>query len=290
MARAGSTTQTGQRPNGGQRRDEGQRGDGGLRRDWIDAVGVVLTQARSALFITGPALSAASGLTHYRGIPGLSRKTAQDGKLIDAALSIDTLRDRPKATWRLLLEADRRVRAARPNRGHDILVALERALERSTIMTTNVDRLHQRAGSRNVIEMHGALHDLLCKRCEMSTRHDGYAALPMPPMCAVCQTVLRPDIPLFGESLPTDPFTRLEVELDIGFDIVLAIGVSTMFPYLARPLLLAKQEGIPTVEIGQLRTDISDIVDFACKGSPMVVLERIWEVFCAARTGCDVAE
>jgi NAD-dependent deacetylase len=262
----------------------------GLRRDLVDAVGVLLTQARSALFITGPALSADSGLTHYRGIPGLSRQTAQDGKVLDAALSIDTLRHKPKTTWRMLLDADRRVCAARPNRGHEVLVALERALERSMIMTINVDRLHQRAGSRNVIEMHGALHDLLCKRCEMSTRHDSYASLPIPPVCALCQTVLRPDMPLFGESLPTDPFTRLQVELDIGFDIVFAVGVSTMLPYLARPLLLAKQEGIPTVEIGLLRTDISDIVDFGFKGSPAMVLELIWEVFAQVRARNPNAE
>lgn len=251
----------------------------GLRRDLIDAVGVLLTQARSALFITGPGLSAESGLVHYRGLPGLLRKTAQDGKMIETALSIDTLSRKPKATWRYLLEMDRQVAAARPNRGHEVLVALERSLERTAIMTTNVDRLHQRAGSRNVIEMHGALHDLQCARCEMSTRHDSYAQLPMPPICAICGSVLRPDMPLFGESLPADPFTRLQAELDIGFDIVFSIGVSTMFPYLARPLLLAKQEGIPTVEISQLQTDMTEVVDFSFKATPTKVLARTWEVF-----------
>ena len=86
-------------------------------------------------------------------------------------------------------------------------------------------------------------------------------------------------MPLFGESLPADPFTRLQAELDIGFDIVFAIGVSTMFPYLARPLLLAKQEGIPTVEISQLQTDMTDVVDFAFRATPSKVLELTWEVF-----------
>jgi NAD-dependent deacetylase len=251
---------------------------GGLRRELIDAVGVLLTQARSALFITGPALSAESGLVHYRGIPGLQRKMPSDGKLIESALSPDGLARKPRATWRYLLDADRLVCAARPNRGHEVLVAIERLLARSTIMTVNVDRLHQRAGSRNVIEMHGALHDLLCARCEMSTRHESYSHLPMPPICAICGSVLRPDMPLFGESLPADPFVRLQAELDLGFDIVFAIGVSTMFPYLARPLLLARQDGIPTVEISQPRTDITDVVDFSFKGSPTKILELIWEV------------
>jgi NAD-dependent deacetylase len=199
--------------------------------------------------------------------------------LIETALSPETLLRKPKLTWRYLLDMDREVGAARPNRGHEALVALERALPRSTVMTINVDRLHQRAGSRNVIEMHGALHDLLCPRCEMSTRHDGYADLPIPPICAICGAVLRPDMPLFGESLPADPFTRLQAELDLGFDIVVAIGLTAMYPYVARPLLLAKQEGIPTVEIAQLRTDVSDVVDFALKGSPTRILELIGEVF-----------
>jgi len=251
----------------------------GVLRERVDAVGALLTQARSALFITGPGLSADSGLPHYRGLPGLLRKSASDGKLIEAALSVETLSRKPKVTWRYLLEMDHQVTAARPNRGHEVLVGLERSLPRSTIMTVNVDRLHQRAGSRNVIEMHGALHDLLCVRCEMSTRHDSYAGLPLPPLCAICGSVLRPDMPLFGDSLPSDPFTRLQAELDVGFDLVLAIGVPTMLPYLARPLLLAKQEGLPTVEIGPTSTDLSEVVDFALKGSPARILELLWDVF-----------
>lgn len=251
----------------------------GLRRELVDAVGVLLTQARSALFITGAGLSADSGLTHYRGLPGLERKTRDEGKLLEAALSTETLQRRPAATWRVLVQMDERVRAAEPNRGHHVLVELERDLRRSTVMTVNVDRLHQRAGSRNVIEMHGALHDLLCARCELSTRHERLDRLELPPRCRSCGTVLRPDMPLFGESLPADPFTRLQAELETGFDLVIAIGVATMFPYLARPLLVAKSEGIPTVEIGARDTDLSDLVDFRFKGSPMRVLHLIYEVY-----------
>jgi NAD-dependent deacetylase len=261
MARARSSTRT------------------GLRRELVDAVGALLTQVRSALFITGPGLTTESGLPHYRGIPGLVRKTASDGRLIETALSLDALQRKPRLTWRYLLEIDRQICAARPSRGHEVLAGLERSLERATIMTVNVDRLHQRAGSRSVIEMHGALHDLLCPCCEISTRHEAYAGLPLPPSCATCGSVLRPDMPLFGEPLPSDAFTRLQAELEIGFDIVFAIGVTTMFPYLARPILLAKQEGTPTVEIGETATDVSEIVDFGFAGPPARILDLIWQVF-----------
>ncbi len=257
----------------------------GCEREKIDAVGTLLTQVSSALFITGPGLSIESGLPHYRGIPGLLRRTAQDARMIESMLSIDTLHKQPKLTWRTLLEIDRRVCEAEPGRGHEVLVALERRLPRATILTVNVDRLHQRAGSRSVIEMHGALHDLRCARCEISTRHDRYAGLPLPPLCAACGSVLRPDMALFGEPLPPDPFTRLQAELEIGFDMVFAIGVVAMFPYLARPVLLAKQDGIPTVEIGHAPTEISEVVDFGLRGSPGRILELIWEVFAQLSAG-----
>lgn len=251
----------------------------GLRRDLLDAVAILLAQARSALFITGPGLSADSGIQHYRGIAGLVRKRPEDGKAIEAAMTADALAAKPKLVWTYLQEMDRHVRAAQPNRGHQVIAAFERELQRTCVMTISVERLHQRAGSHGVIEMHGALHDLLCPRCEISMRMTDFEALAIPPGCAVCGTVLRPDMPLFGEALPADPFTRLQAELDEGFDLVIAVGINTMFPYIARPILVAKSEGIPTVEIGVQGTEVSDLVDFRFRGSPARVLDLIWDTY-----------
>src|SRR5687767_2431511 len=108
----------------------------------LDAVANLLTQARSALFITGSGLSADSDVPMYRGIPGLERRSREEGKLFEAALSIETLQRKPMTTWKLLLDMDARVRAAKPNAGHEALVMFERHLERCTVMTINVDRLH----------------------------------------------------------------------------------------------------------------------------------------------------
>ncbi len=251
----------------------------GLSREMVDAVGVLLTQARSALFVTGPGLSGDAGIPSYRGVPGLLRKKPEDGKVFEAALSIDMLNTKPEYTWKYLLDIDTVVRNAKPARGHEVLAKLERSLARMSVMTINVDRLHQRAGSRNVIEMHGALRDLLCTRCELSSRHESFEKLPMPPRCASCKTVLRPDMPLFGEPLPIDPFTRLQAELDQGFDMIFAVGIPTMYSYLARPLLLAKSDGIPTVEIGPYTTELSEVVDFRFRGTSSRVLELIFEVY-----------
>ncbi len=257
----------------------------GLPRDLLDAVASLLVQARSALFITGSGMSSETGLSIYRGIGGLVRDQPDDGKRIEIALAADVFAKKPALTWEYLLAMDENIRAVQPSRGHQVLVELERELARSSIMTVNIDRLHQRAGSRNVIEMHGALHDLLCPRCEISTRYTSFASLAtIPPGCSACGAALRPDMPLFGEALPQDPMTRLQLELEQGFDIVLAIGVSAMFPYLARPLLLAKSEGIPTVEISSANTDVSDVVDFRFKGAPSRILDLISDTVRQLRT------
>ena len=251
----------------------------GLDREALAAVGGLLTKAKSVLFLTGSGLAADAGLATYRGIPGLSRKRPDDGKTFDTALAVDTLIDQPVMTWRYLFEIDAVVRAAVPSTGHDVLAHLERSLARTVIVTVNVDRLHQRAGSKNVIEMHGSLHDLLCKRCELSSRHESFADLPMPPHCVVCKTVLRPDMPLFGEPLPVDPFTRLQAELDQGFDMVFAIGLGKVTSYLARPVLVAKSEGVPTIEIGSSASELSDVVDFRFRATCSRVLELIWDAY-----------
>lgn len=248
----------------------------GLRREHLDAVALLLSQARSALFITGPGLTADSNIVHYRGIPGLVRKKPEDGPIIEAALTPEALAAKPGITWRYLLEMDRHVRAAQPNRGHEVIAALAQELRRCVVMTTAIDRLQQRAGAKDVLEMHGALHDLLCPRCEISRRTTGFEDLDLPPRCPTCNGVLRPDMPLFGEALPPDPFTRLQAELETGFDLVIAVGVNTMFPYLARPILVAKSEGTPTVEICPGQTDVSEIVDFRFRGTPARVLDQIF--------------
>jgi NAD-dependent deacetylase len=246
-----------------------------------DAVARLITEAKSILVITGTGLAAECGLVHYRGFPGIQRTLTEDGVRFDVALAAETLAAQPHVTWKLLLEMDAAIRAVRPSRGHEVLVELEQRVERFTILTTNVDRMHQRAGSRTVIEMHGAMYDLACTRCELVRRHTSFEKIEIVPACATCGGVLRPAMPLIGEPLRDEPFAALQDELDRGVDLVLVIGVITVFPYTARPVLLAKQAGIRTVEIGQQQTDVSDVVDLRLRGSPASSLAAIYERFVA---------
>jgi NAD-dependent deacetylase len=251
-----------------------------LDRALVEQVAALLAQAGSALFVTGAGLSADSGLPTYRGIGGLyDGQATADGYSIESVLSGEMFAARPDVTWRYLLELEARCRDARPNRGHEILAKIEERLARVVVLTQNVDGFHRAAGSKNVIEIHGDLHDLRCTRCGWRTRVESFAGLASPPGCPACGAVVRPDVVLFGEPLPDAAFARLEDELARGFDIVFSIGTSAQFPYVARPVLLARQDGVPTVEINPDTTDLSDIVDVRLASGARHALRAVWNVF-----------
>ena len=190
-------------------------------------------RARSVLFITGAGLSADSGLPTYRGIGGLyDREITEEGFAIEEALSGEMLRRRPEICWKYLLQIESACRGARPNRGHEIMAAFEREKPRSWVLTQNVDGFHRAAGSRNVIEIHGNVEILRCMRCRREERRTDWAGLAVPPTCPSCGGPVRPDVVLFGETLPSEAVRTYERELRRGFDLVVSVGTTSVFPSL----------------------------------------------------------
>jgi NAD-dependent deacetylase len=232
------------------------------------------------LFLTGAGVSADAGAPHYRGIGGLFRdKPSEKGVSMEVAVSADMLMRRPTLTWTFLKQIELAGRRATPSVGHEVLRWFERALPGALIVTQNIDGLHRAAGAERVIEIHGNLRDLRCLRCDFRGSVRDFDALYVPPACPACKGLLRPDIVMFGEPLPHAPFARLQAELERGFDLVLAVGCSSLFPYMARPVLVAKSEGTPTVEITPNQTDLSTIVDLRLAAAPAHALTRIWKAF-----------
>jgi NAD-dependent deacetylase len=211
------------------------------------------------LFVTGAGLSADSGMPTYRGVGGLYETAdTEDGVPIEEALSGAMLRRRPELSWKYLLQIARARRGRSFNRGHEVIALLERRFDVCTL-TQNVDGFHRAAGSTDVIDIHGDLHDLSCTACDWRTRIDDDTALDehafgMPPACPACGAPLRPDVVLFGELLPVPKVERLQRELDRGFDVVLSVGTSSVFPYIVEPVLLAAAADRPTVEINPEQT------------------------------------
>src|SRR5215471_4385328 len=162
-----------------------------LRR--IDQVVDLLRQSRSLLVITGAGLSADSGLPTYRGVGGLyDGRDPEEGVPIETLLSAEVMERRPELTWKYLHQIERSCRAARPNRGHAVIAEMEAHFERVWVLTQNVDGFHHRAGSRNVIDIHGTLHQIRCTRCKFEQSVTDYEGFSIPPHCPHCREVLRP--------------------------------------------------------------------------------------------------
>ena len=244
----------------------------------LDRVAEAFARARSVLFITGAGISADSGLPTYRGIGGLYEDAStEEGFAIEEALSGEMLRERPEVCWKYIHQIERACRGATWNRGHEVLALLEARYDRAWVLTQNVDGFHRRAGSRNVIEIHGDVHKLACTRCGFRQSVEDYAGLTsLPPRCPDCGAVLRPEVVLFGEALPRAAVATLERELGRGFDLVVSIGTTSVFPYIAAPVVLARRAGRDTVEINPGTTGVSQVVAHRMQHRAAAALDAIW--------------
>ena len=228
----------------------------------VSRIAATLRKARRLLFITGAGISADSGLPTYRGIGGLyNNRMTEEDLPIETALSGSMLEARPAITWKYLHQIEASCRGARFNDAHAIIADWQDRFE-VCVLTQNIDGFHRAAGSRNLIEIHGDIHDLLCTRCTYQTTVDDYSNLAIPPFCPRCHALVRPRVVLFGEALPADAITHLYAELERGFDLVFSIGTTSVFPYIAGPIVQASQMGIPTVEINPAETNVSRFVDY----------------------------
>ncbi len=236
----------------------------------------LLRSASSVLFVTGAGVSADSGLPTYRGIGGLYEgKSTEEGVPIEVALSGSMFRKRPEVSWRHIAAIERACRGAEPSAGHRAMALVERHIPRTWVLTQNVDGLHAAAGTRNLIEIHGTVRRLICSVCPAERNVRDYEGLPIPPSCAHCAGVERPDVVLFGEALPPKAVLIYERELRLGFDLVFSVGTTSVFPYIAEPVRLARKEGVPTIEINPGESEVSDLVSHRMRARASEVLPRI---------------
>ena len=215
------------------------------------------------LFITGAGISVDSGLPTYRGVAGLyEEKETEDNVPIEVALSGGMFQSRPELTWKYLMQIGEACRCKTFNRGHLILAELEDCFEQVWVLTQNIDGFHLDAGSSNVIEIHGTMRRLVCTDCGEVTPMGELDVDHVPPVCKACHGMMRPDVVLFDERLPAEATEELQLQLQTGFDAVLVVGTSALFPYISHPVHLANRSGSLTIEINPATTDLSSLVDF----------------------------
>ncbi len=219
--------------------------------------------------LTGAGISAESGIPTFRD--------AQDGLWAnyrpEDLASLDAFQRNPKLLWEWYNWRREMVMQAAPNAAHHALVRLQAWSRNFSLITQNVDQFHQRAGSTNVIELHG---NLMTAR-----RFDEDEVLPLaekldslPPYCPVTGKLLRPNIVWFGESLPSAAVNAAE-KASIECEVFLSIGTSGLvYPAAGLPVM-ARENGAVLVEINPDETTISDMVSMRFSGSSSEVLPEL---------------
>ncbi len=236
-----------------------------------------LLGGRRAIALTGAGISVESGVPDFRSPGGLWERFPPE-----EYATIDAFRADPTRFWRFYLELARTVAGASPNAGHLALARLEQLGALAAVITQNVDGLHQAAGSREVLELHGAADALVCLACE-ARRRERIAALTGPPRC-VCGEVMKPDVVLFGEALPLDTLARAQ-DLAERCDVCLVIGTSAeVYPAASIPER-AFAAGATLCELNLESTSLthSGRVRWIVQGAASVTLVRLAELVDDAR-------
>ena len=198
------------------------------------------------VILTGAGISAASGLRTYRGPDGVWEEHD-----VERHGQASALVERPEESWRLFGGMRAPVLAAEPNAAHRALAAWEATLaadQQLLLVTQNVDGLHQRAGSRHVIELHGNLLTTRCRNaaCDLPPYRDEDGHLDAVPLCPRCGDVLRPDVVLFGEEIPAQPAWTVKRALR-DCDLFIAIGTSGLVMPAANYVRGAQYAGARTI-------------------------------------------
>lgn len=213
---------------------------------------------------TGAGMSKDSGLDTFRDAEGVWARNAP----ADYA-SPEGFRRNPRAVWRWYAQRRRQMLAAAPNAGHEAIAALEQLLPHVAVITQNIDGLHQRAGSRLALELHGSVHRYKCaSNCRGAPTFTPLPELDEeePRRCPHCGALTRPAVVWFGELLPADVWEAAVLEINTC-NAVLVVGTSGLVEPAASLLWRAKSRGTFLVEINPEPTLISAIADVMLQGT-----------------------
>ena len=209
---------------------------------WLVAAAEALSRAERGLALTGAGISVESGIPDFRSDGGLWQTFPPE-----RFATLPAFRTDPQRVWRMLHAMHALVSTAAPNPGHLALAEMEHWGLIRGVVTQNVDGLHQRAGSRNVIEVHGSSRGLHCIHCGWRDKH----AVPLPdetPTCPRCGVPTKPPVILFEESMPAGP-TRSATHLAATSDVMLVIGTSLQVWPVAGLPAIAAANGATIIEI-----------------------------------------
>jgi NAD-dependent deacetylase len=237
--------------------------------DLVGRAAEALSSARHVCVLTGAGISAESGIPTFRdALTGLWSKFSPEELATPEAFERD-----PETVWSWYEWRRQLIRQAQPNAGHLALVELARRVPCLTLVTQNVDGLHQRAGSAGVLEYHG---NILRDRCTIEQiiaerSEDARTGLPR---CAACGGLLRPDVVWFGEAIPLGPMTLAGAAAE-DCDVFLSVGTSSLVYPAAGLAEVALRRRATVIEINPNATDLSPHADLVLAGPSGQVLPAL---------------
>lgn len=239
-------------------------------RDWI-------AEAISVAALTGAGISTDSGIPDFRGPKGLWTRDPDAEKMATLQVYMADPEVRKRSwQWRLETEANKR----EPNAGHHALVRLEREGHLETLVTQNVDGLHQAAGSdpARVVEIHGTLQEVECldcgERAPMARALARVEAGEQDPACRTCGGLLKSATISFGQGLVAEDLSRAQRAAE-SCDLMLAIGTTLAVYPIAAMVPIAKESGARVVIVNGEATEMDELADAVLRGSISEILPRL---------------
>lgn len=243
-----------------------------------------LLNVEHLVVFTGAGMSKDSGLDTFRDADGVwSRNAPQD------YASPEGFRRNPVGVWQWYAQRRRQMLGVEPNAGHMAIAALEDYLPSVTVITQNIDGLHQRAGSQRVLELHGSVHRYKCARdCLGAPTLTAVPALDQeePLRCPHCGALTRPDVVWFGELLHAEVWEAAVLEMS-SCDAVLVVGTSGQVEPAASLLWRTKNRRKPIVEINPAPTLVNAIADVILQGTAAEITPALLETLRASRAAAN---
>jgi NAD-dependent deacetylase len=232
----------------------------------------LLRTAESICVLTGAGISAESGVETFRGSNGLWSKLKPE-----ELASFDAFMRNPELVWEWYNYRKKIILDVKPNPAHSALARLEELANDFTLVTQNIDNLHRRAGSKNILELHGNIERSYCIGCGKYFAHVEITPEKKVPRCSSCNGIIRPDVVWFGEMLPEGVF-ETAVGAANRCELFFSIGTSAVvYPAASLPLT-ARNNGAYVVEINMEQTEISHKVQETLLGKAGEILPDLIRV------------
>jgi len=236
----------------------------------FDTVAQKLKGSKKIVFVTGAGISQESGIPTFRGKDGYWRRY-DPMKLA----SIDAFYDDPKLVWEWYEDRRKNILSVKPNEGHFAISQMEEFKD-IVVLTQNIDGLHQRSGSTNVLELHGSIIRIKCTVCDFTDNiTENFESLP--PKCK-CGSMLRPDVVWFGEHLPQNIWQSAIKEASIC-DVMIIVGTSLVVSPANTLPVYAKQNGAILIEVNPEKTVMSNDMTLSIQATSVEVLPKILSIF-----------